>query len=115
MTGTFFGDMGSRSSNVSFLQASLEEKKLTEGGLGFPSSSVTQSCPSLCDPVDPMPGFPLHYQLVELTQTHVHPVGDSIQPAHPLSSPAETSSAKWGERWVRKIIRKCIGRIVREM
>ena len=80
MTGTFFGDMGSRSSNVSFLQASLE-KKVMEGGLGFLSSSVTQLCPTLCDHMDySMPGFPVHHQFLELAQTHVHPVGDSIQP-----------------------------------
>ena len=48
-------------------------------------SSVTQSCPTLCDPMDcSMPGFPLHHQLLELTQTQVHPVGDAIQPSHPL-------------------------------
>ena len=49
--------------------------------------SVTQSCPSLCDPVDcRTPGFPVHHQLSELAQTHVHWVGDAIQPSHPLSS-----------------------------
>ena len=52
-------------------------------------SSVTQSCLTLCDPVDSsMPGLPVHHQLLELTQTHVHPVGDAIQPSHPLSSPS---------------------------
>ena len=51
-------------------------------------SSVTQSCPTLCDPMDcSMPGLPVHYQLPEFTQTHVHWVGDAIQPSHPLSSP----------------------------
>ena len=50
-------------------------------------SSVTQWCLSLCDPMDcSMPGFPVHHQLPELTQTHVHQVGDAIQPSHPLSS-----------------------------
>ena len=49
-------------------------------------SSVTQLCPTLCDPIDcNMPGFPVHYQLPEF-QTHVHWVGDAIQPAHPLLS-----------------------------
>ena len=48
-------------------------------------SSVTQSCPTLCDPMDcSMPGFPVHHQLPELAQTHVHRVGDAIQPSHPL-------------------------------
>ena len=51
-------------------------------------SSVTQSCPTLCNPMDySMPGLPAHHQLQELTQTHVHWVGDATQPSHPLSSP----------------------------
>ena len=51
-------------------------------------SSVTQSCPTLCDPMNcSMPGLPVHYHLPEFTQTHVHRVGDAIQPFHPLSSP----------------------------
>ena len=50
-------------------------------------SSVTQLCPTLCDPVDcSMLGFPVHHQLLELAQTHVCRVGDDIQPPHPLSS-----------------------------
>ena len=52
-------------------------------------SSVTQSCPTLCDPMNcSMPGLPVHHQLPEFTQTHVHRVGDAIQPSHPLSSPS---------------------------
>ena len=52
-------------------------------------SEVTQSCPTLCDPVDcSTPGFPVHHQLPELTQTHVHLVRDAIQPSNPLSSPS---------------------------
>jgi len=51
-------------------------------------SSVAQSCPTLCDPTKrSMPGLPVHHQLPEFTQTHVHPVSDVIQPSHPLSSP----------------------------
>ena len=51
-------------------------------------NSVTQSCPTLCDPMDcSTPGLPVHHQLPEFTQTHVHRVGDGIQPSHPLSSP----------------------------
>ena len=47
-------------------------------------SSVTQSCPTLCDPMNrSMPGLPLHHQLLEFTQTHVHRVSDAIQPSHP--------------------------------
>ena len=52
-------------------------------------SSVAQSCPCLCDPMDhSTPGLPVHRQLPEFTQTHVHQVGDAIQPSHPLSSPS---------------------------
>ena len=52
-------------------------------------SSVTQSCLTLCDPIDvSTPGFPVHHQLLELAQTHVHRVGDAIQPSHPLLSPS---------------------------
>ena len=51
--------------------------------------SVAQLCPTLCDPMDcSMPGFPVHHQIPEPTQTHVHRVGDAIQPSHPLSSPS---------------------------
>ena len=50
-------------------------------------SSVAQSCPTLCDPMDcSTPGLLVHHQLPELIQTHVHWVGDAIQPSHPLSS-----------------------------
>ena len=52
-------------------------------------SSVTQSCPTLCEPVDcSTPGLPVYHQLPEFTQPHVHWVGDAIQPFHPLSSPS---------------------------
>ena len=52
-------------------------------------SSVTQSCPTLCDPMNrSTPGLPVHHQLPEFTQTHVHQVGDAIQLSHPLSSPS---------------------------
>ena len=52
-------------------------------------SSVAQSCPTLCDPMDrSTPGLPVHHQLPELAQTHVHQVSDAIQPSHPLSSPS---------------------------
>ena len=52
-------------------------------------SSVTQSCPTLCDPMDcSTPGFCVHHQLPELAQTHVHHISDAIQPSHPLSSPS---------------------------
>ena len=52
-------------------------------------SSVTQSCPTLCDPMNrSTPGLPVHHQLPKFTQTHVHRVSDAIQPSHPLSSPS---------------------------
>ena len=52
-------------------------------------SSVAQSCPTLCDPMDcSSPGLSVHHQLPEFTQTHVHRVGDAIQPSHSLSSPS---------------------------
>ena len=51
--------------------------------------SVIQLCLTHCDPMDcSMPGFPVHHQLPELTQTHVFQVGDAIQPSHPLSFPS---------------------------
>ena len=51
-------------------------------------TSVTQSCPTLCNPMDcSTPGFPVHDKLLEFTQTHVHWVGDASQPSHPLLSP----------------------------
>ena len=51
-------------------------------------SSVTQSCPTLCDPMNHSTGLPVHHQLPEFTQTHVLRVSDAIQPSHPLSSPS---------------------------
>ena len=52
-------------------------------------SSVTQSCPTLCHPMNrSTPGLPVHHQLPEFTQIHVHRVGDAIQPPHPLLSPS---------------------------
>ena len=52
-------------------------------------SSVAQSCPTLCDPRNrSTPGLPVHHQLPEFTQTHVHRVSDAIQPSHPLLSPS---------------------------
>ena len=52
-------------------------------------SSVAQSCLTLCDPMNhSMPGLSVHHQLPDSTQTHVHRVGDAIQPSHPLLSPS---------------------------
>ena len=82
---------------------SCKESDMTEhSGLQF--SSITQLCPAVCDPMDcSMPGLPIHHQLPESTQTHVHWVGDAIQLSHPLfpSPPALNLSQhqglfKWG-------------------
>ena len=60
-----------------------------------PFSSVAQSCLTLCDPMDcSTPGLPVHHQLPEFTQTHVHQVGDAIQPSHPLLSPSPPPSIR---------------------
>ena len=60
---------------------------ITQASVQF--SSVAQSCPTLCHPMNrSTPGLPVHYQLPEFTQTHVHRVSDAIQPSHPLSSPS---------------------------
>ena len=67
-------------------------------------SSVAQSHLTLCDPMDcSMPGFPVHHQLLEFTQTHVHWVGDAIQPSHPRSSPSSAFNISQHQgffRWV---------------
>ena len=56
-------------------------------------TSVAQSCPTLCDPMNlSTPGLPVHHQLLEFTQTHVHRVSDAIQPFHRLSSPFSHSA-----------------------
>ena len=55
-------------------------------------SSVAQSCQTLCEPMNrSTPGLPVHHQLPEFTQTHVHRVGDANQPSHPLSSPSPSA------------------------
>ena len=63
--------------------------------LKYPSvqfSSVAQSCSTLCNPMNrSTPGLPVHHQLPEFTQTHVHQVGDAIKPSHPLSPPIPPS------------------------
>ena len=72
----------------------IAEKRREEKGKGEKErsvqfSSVAQSCPTRCDPMNrSMPGLPVHHQLPEFTQTHVHWVGDAVQPSHPLSSPS---------------------------
>ena len=64
-------------------------KNIDNGFLCHTVSSVTQLCPILCDPMNhSTPGLRVHHQLPEFTQTHMHRVGDAIQPSHPLSSPS---------------------------
>ena len=75
----------SSSSSVSY---SIMSDTLWPHGINVQFSSVTQSCPTLCDPMNcSTPGLLVHHQLPEFTQTHVHRVGDAIQPSHPLLSP----------------------------
>ena len=67
-----------------------EKKQIIRTNLQF--SSVAHLCPIFCNPIDcSTPGFPVHHQLSELAQTHVHRV-DAIQPSHPLSSPSPLPS-----------------------
>ena len=70
-------------------------------------SSVAQSCPTLCDPMNrSMPGLPVHHQLLEFSQTHVHWVGDAIQPSPPLSSPSPAFNLSQHQglfRWVSSL------------
>ena len=73
------------------LKLSIQNTKIMASGpiSSVQLSSVAQSCPALCDPMNhSTPGFPVHHQFPEFTQTHVHQVGDAIQPSHPLSSPS---------------------------
>ena len=72
-------------------------------------SSVTQSCPTLCDPMDcSMPGLSVHHQLLKLTQTHVHWVGDATQTSHPLLYPSPptfnlSQNQVFSSEWVLRI------------
>ena len=76
-------------SPYSLEKTSCSKKSRQSGISEYQLSSVTQSCPTLCNPMNcSMSGLPVHHQLQELSQTHVHWVGDVIQPPHPLSSPS---------------------------
>ena len=73
-------------------------------------SSVTQSCPTLCDPMNrSTPGLPVHHHLPELTQTHINRVGDAIQPSHPSSYPSPPApnpsqhQSDWSHRFMGNI------------
>ena len=77
-------------SSMIFLHWSkIDTKKACLNKSSVQFSSVTQSCLTLCDPMNhSTPGLPVHHQLPEFTQTHVHRVTDAIQPSHPLSFPS---------------------------
>ena len=67
----------------------VEMQRSARKRIGPQFSLVAQSCPTLCNPMNhSTPGLTVHHQLLEFTQTHVHRVGDAIQPSHPLSSPS---------------------------
>ena len=76
--------------NAGLVEAQEEIKIVAEISItSVQFSSVAQSCPTLCDPVNrSTPGLPVHHQLPEFTQTHVHRISDAIQPSHLLSSPS---------------------------
>ena len=72
----------------SLMNSKIFKKQTKSNNMFSQLSLVTQSCPTLCDPMNcSTPCLPVHPQLPEFTQTHVHRVGDAIQPSHPLSSP----------------------------
>ena len=88
------------------LKLNIQKTKIWHPVPSVQFSSFAQSCPTLCDPMNhSTPGFPVHHQLPESTQTHVHQVDDAIQPSHPLSSltpPALNLSQHQGLfQWVR--------------
>ena len=83
--GQFSWILSLQTSALSLLTGSATTGPTLTSSVQF--SSVTQSCLTLCDPMNhSTPGFPVQHQLPEFTQTHVHRVGDAIQPSHPLSS-----------------------------
>ena len=84
-------------------------------GLPFASvqfSSVAQLCPTLCDPMNhSTPSLPVHHQLLEFTQTHVHRVSDAIQPSHPLSSPSPAPNPSQHQ----SLFQWCLGKVKKKM
>ena len=75
--------------NRRYLWASGNESQMRFFSFFCCSYSVTQSCPTLCNPMDcSTPGFPVLHHFLELSQTHVHSLSDAIQPSHPLSFPS---------------------------
>ena len=98
ISGRFFTIWATREAHSSFWWRPIKNQSSSKTNQhqrqsGIPAertlSSVTQSCLTLCDTMDcSTPGFPVHRQLQKLAQTHVHWVGDAIQPSHPLLSPS---------------------------
>ena len=86
----YFGSFtGAHDIRARILGKDDESRRKASQRLILQFSSVTQSCLTLCDPMNrSTPGLPVHHQLPEFTQTHVHQVSDAIQPSHPLSSPS---------------------------
>ena len=85
--------MFSSSKSVRYDSVTKQQQKVYSQGYTFISSvqfsSVHQSCPTLCDPMNrSTPGLSVHHQLLEFTQTHVHRLSDAIQPSHPLLAPS---------------------------
>ena len=82
----------------------MKEKHMTHWPNATSVNSVAQSCQTLCDPMDcNTPDFPIHYQLLQLTQAHIHSVSNAIQPSHPLSFPLppafNTCHIRWPKYW----------------
>ena len=100
---------------IVFIKVKIQKKKNKNhhlqyylGTVMIQFSSVTQSCPTLCNPTNPCtPGLPVHHQLPEFTQTHVLWVSDAIQPSHPLLSPSpptlNLSQHQGLFKWVRSL------------
>ena len=97
--GLTVGKSGSCSDGQDLLSKSLIQISVDEPGFvpcllfglrpNYRRGSSVKSCLTLCEPMDhSMPGFPVHHQYLELTQTHVHQVSDAIHPSHPLLSPS---------------------------
>ena len=94
-TNNNFNQKMSRRSKYTFLQRRHTDLQKCSASLinSVQYSSVAQSCPTLCDPMNrSTPGLPIHHQLLEFTQTRVHQVSDAIQPSHPLSSPSSPAT-----------------------
>ena len=89
VTTLYWGRWGTITWFMERIQCDDAHTQILEQQMAHQLSSVPQLCPTLCDPMDcSMPGFPVCHQLPEPTQTHVHCIGDAIQPSHPLLSPS---------------------------